>query len=265
MVTELITQANIALAGVDMFALERTSHKLINGVRLAAMGLRLVGMVLGEVASIEPIANALDLTNSLDHACPGGIPVHYGDTLTSLAKGYHTTVPALIEANNIADPDAIQAGTCLAHPGMSSIPSNPAIIATPNPELYPAVCGGVYVAKEIDHNLPLGAVTAHMDADGVSLPQLQACNEGVTAYTIVHTGDEFVLPGNGAGDSFTQNDFTGESNQASETTITDSAPPIDAGKAAQWVTGIIVVGGLLALLSRVAPSLMRSRSRSKKK
>jgi LysM repeat protein len=64
-------------------------------------------------------------------AAPTGAPspstvtvvVRTGDTLTSIASRYHTTVAALVSANKIANPNLVFAGTRLTVPGPTAPPS----------------------------------------------------------------------------------------------------------------------------------------------
>ena len=56
------------------------------------------------------------------------IVVHSGDTLTSIAARYHTTISALIKANHLANPNVIMIGTKLQIPNaLAPLPSGSAL------------------------------------------------------------------------------------------------------------------------------------------
>ena len=67
--------------------------------------------------------------------------VQRGDTLTEIADAFGLPIPAIMEANGIVDPNAIQAGQILELPLASEIvvTSLPPVTTAPGPTALPAV------------------------------------------------------------------------------------------------------------------------------
>ena len=63
---------------------------------------------IGQVLKIETSASS-----SLERSFSGSYVVKYGDTLSSIANRFHTTVNELVKLNNIANPDLIYVGEVL--------------------------------------------------------------------------------------------------------------------------------------------------------
>ena len=94
-------------------------------VKLASGDLSVIGSVVGGFA--DKIFGGKDKTGLLEKVCtklpslekepPQDYVIQKGDTLTSIAKANNTTVDALVELNNIEDPDKIIAGDTIKIPG----------------------------------------------------------------------------------------------------------------------------------------------------
>ena len=65
--------------------------------------------------------------------------VQQGDTLTEIADAYGLPIPAIMEANGIVDPNAIQAGQILELPLASEIVAATLPTTVPGPTALPAV------------------------------------------------------------------------------------------------------------------------------
>ena len=80
-------------------------------------------------------------TPDAPHYQPGAVrmPQSYivqpGDMLSAIAQKYSVSVPALIKANSITDPNALQAGQTLTIPVMTPQPGGPAYKIIPDSEL----------------------------------------------------------------------------------------------------------------------------------
>jgi murein DD-endopeptidase MepM/ murein hydrolase activator NlpD len=97
--------------GVSVDDLSATNH-ITDPNRIRA------GQVLSVPASVagaQPIAAVSPAAT---------VRVGHGDTLSSIAGRYHTTVPAIAKANGIANPDRIREGTVLQLPGAAAAAIN---------------------------------------------------------------------------------------------------------------------------------------------
>ncbi|MCF2706479.1 LysM peptidoglycan-binding domain-containing protein [Arcanobacterium haemolyticum] len=96
--------------------------------------------------------------------------VEAGDTLSSIAQRYGSTVAALASANGIANPDRIYVGQKLTIPGSSAPASTPAAASTPTP-----VAAGTYTVAQGDTLSSIArqfgtSVAAIAAANGISNP-----------------------------------------------------------------------------------------------
>jgi soluble lytic murein transglycosylase-like protein len=91
----------------------------VSGVALATMALGTSSWPIGTLASPSASRGMARLAG-LRLAAATTVVVQPGETLWSLAQRYQTTVSALAEVNQIADPNLIVAGTTLRLPGGAS-------------------------------------------------------------------------------------------------------------------------------------------------
>jgi LysM repeat protein len=87
---------------------------------------------------VVPVALTIALVGggSADAAWAATVTVRTGDTLSGIAARYHTTVAALVTANNITNPDRILAGATLQvptppGPTPAAAPATPATVGSP--------------------------------------------------------------------------------------------------------------------------------------
>jgi LysM repeat protein len=95
---------------------------------------RLVATVVGALAVTVLAATALsagDGAGDAAYAATVTVTIQPGDTLTSIAARYHTTVAALVAANGITDPNRIYVGATLQIPGAAAPP--PVVAASSAP------------------------------------------------------------------------------------------------------------------------------------
>jgi len=108
--------------------------------------------------------------------------VQAGDTLTSIARRYHTTWQTLVRVNNLVSPNAIYAGQVVRVPS----PDSPADEGGPTP---PSVSGGVvYIVRPDD---TIFRIALHY---GIS-PWTLAVASRVANPTLIYPGQELVIPG----------------------------------------------------------------------
>jgi len=102
---------------------------------------------------------------------PGGFPyvVCWGDTLWSIALRFGTTVEAIVQANNIADPDYILAGQTLIIPG----------VAPPTPVIHIVQKGDTLWAIALRYGTTVKAICW---ANGILNPDL------------IYVGQKLVIP-----------------------------------------------------------------------
>jgi LysM repeat protein len=104
--------------------------------------------------------------------------VQRGDTLTSIARKFHTTLATLLAANKLADPDHLREGQVLV------IPPAPPVSLTVTP---PHGLGGTSFAFKVVGAKPAEQVTFQIDYPGGKFtgPPHVASNEGDVAATYV--------------------------------------------------------------------------------
>jgi murein DD-endopeptidase MepM/ murein hydrolase activator NlpD len=82
-----------------------------------------------------------------------GVTVGRGDTVYSIARRYHVPASVIIQANNLAAPNALRPGQHLVVPRLSTSPpparpvSHPDVAALVPPESIPASSGGASIAS----------------------------------------------------------------------------------------------------------------------
>jgi LysM repeat protein len=115
-----------------------------------------------------------------------------GDSLAAIADRFGTTVEAIVEANDIADPTRLAVGQVLAIPGASEgegevlgATEEPPATATPEPPERPE--GEVYVVQAGDIPETIAAQF------GITAEELMAAN-GITDPTSLQIGQEMVIP-----------------------------------------------------------------------
>jgi LysM repeat protein len=122
--------------------------------------------------------------------------VRLGDTLSSIAARYGTTVTALMQVNGISNPNFIYAGQVLTIPGCGnqqpSCPNCPPPGHHPKPPPHPGhpPCGQTYTVKPGDSLSRIAAwygttVSALAHANGLSYPY------------VIHPGQTLVIPCHG--------------------------------------------------------------------
>jgi len=104
--------------------------------------------------------------------------VQRGDTLTSIARKFHTTLAVLLTANKLADPDHLSEGQTLV------IPPAPPVSLTVTP---PSGLGGTSFAFKVVGAKPAEQVTFQIDYPGGKFtgPPHIASNEGQVEATYV--------------------------------------------------------------------------------
>jgi LysM repeat protein len=120
-------------------------------------------------------------------AAAGSYTVRWGDTLTTLAARFGTSVRALAEANGLADPNRVLAGRSLSIPGRGATPrattSRPATPVTPPTSVHVVAAGenltgiaahaGTTVAKLLQLNHLSNA--NHLTARGRAADAMPGC------------------------------------------------------------------------------------------
>jgi LysM repeat protein len=115
--------------------------------------------------------------------------VQSGDTLSSIARAHGVTVQAIVEANNIANPNLIIAGQVLTIPGVSGLADisssagatpTPAPVASPNDETYTVQPGD-----------SLSKIAA---LKGVTVQAIAEAN-GIEDLNLIRVGQVLIIPG----------------------------------------------------------------------
>ncbi len=151
----------------------RTRKRII--MTLTARGLLVAGLLslvmLGLVASVPSAMSAVP--EALE---PTIYVVSWGDTLSSIARRYGTSVSAITQANQLSNPDWIYVGQRLTIPGTTSpAPAN----------------SGVYVVQRGD---TLSAIAARR---GTTVQRLVQLN-GLTNPNLIIVGQRLAVPGGAA-------------------------------------------------------------------
>src|SRR3954452_7027925 len=89
-----------------------------------------------------------------------------GDTLGGVARRLGVSVDALARANNIKNPDKIQAGRTLAVPPKGSAPMKPAVATTPAAPVKPSVITSALAPIVDAHKIAAGLPPTHVVAKG---------------------------------------------------------------------------------------------------
>ncbi|HEY7947378.1 MAG TPA: LysM peptidoglycan-binding domain-containing protein [Acidimicrobiales bacterium] len=121
-------------------------------------------------------ALALALILPSADAYAGTITVQPGQTLSQVALQLHTTVAALVAANNIGDPNVVLAGTVLQVPGSTPPPAPPAPPA-PAPVTVTVQLGQTLSQVAVQEHTTVAALVA---ANNISNPDF------VVAGTVLH-------------------------------------------------------------------------------
>ena len=109
--------------------------------------------------------------------------VRPGDTLFSIASSFNTTVPAIVSANNIANPDVIYAGQVLVIPTAGGAPP-----PTPTPPVEPPPSGDcTYTIQRGD---TLSAIAIRFNT---TVATLSAAN-GITNPNLIFAGQVLKVP-----------------------------------------------------------------------
>lgn len=133
----------------------------------------------------------LQMTNQMPPEQGGGTyVVQPGDTLTSIAQRFGTTVAELVALNNIPNPDLIYVGQVLQLPdGTPGDPPPP----TPPPPTPPPPSGGTYVVQAGD---TLTGIAARF---GTTVAELVALNN-ISNPNLIYVGQVLQIPGGTPGD-----------------------------------------------------------------
>ena len=102
------------------------------------------------------------------------VVVQRGDSLSGIAAEYGVTLSALIEANNISDPDTVHVGQELLVPGATRpiTPTGPVVVTVQSGDSLSAIAA--------EHGV---SVSALMNANGITNPDL------------ISVGQELTIPG----------------------------------------------------------------------
>ena len=120
-----------------------------------------------------------------DAALGARVTVHSGDTLSGIAARYHTTVAALVSANNITNPDRILAGATL------QVPTTPA----PTPVAAPAPVAGPPSSTSTTVTLrPGDSLTSIAARYHTTVAALVSANK-ITNPNLVFAGAKLIVPG----------------------------------------------------------------------
>jgi LysM repeat protein len=111
--------------------------------------------------------------------------VRDGETLTSIAAHYHTTIYVLIAANHLKDGDALYVGERLVIPAAQSATGSSGLAA---PAASPGTSPGTYVVQ------PGDTLTRIADQLGVTIDDLMAANK-ITDPALIRIGQILKIPG----------------------------------------------------------------------
>ncbi len=116
--------------------------------------------------------------------------IQRGDTLTSIARRYNTTVAALMAANNITYPHLIYAGQTLIIPSGDSQPApiNPPIITSPPAAVPPPSSGTTYTVQSGD---TLYRIALRFGVNVLAL----ATTNNITNINFIYVGQVLTIPG----------------------------------------------------------------------
>jgi LysM repeat protein len=124
--------------------------------------------------------------------CSAWVTVQRGDTLSGIAAQFGTTVPAIMAANNLSNPNLIYAGQKLCIPGM---PTATPYGSTASSETYaaPVVADPVVVAPVVVDPAPASVASAAAAPAGDSTHRVQrgdtlsaiAAQHGTTVATLM--------------------------------------------------------------------------------
>lgn len=101
---------------------------------LLALGVLAVLAGCGTRGTRAPVT---DMSATGGQAASGTYVVRAGDTLYKIAQAHGTDVATLSRLNGITDPTQLRIGQVLRMDGATSIPSQPAAVATPQPSAAP--------------------------------------------------------------------------------------------------------------------------------
>lgn len=117
--------------------------------------------------------------------------VQWGDTLTGIARRFNTTVQAIVQLNNIPNPDLIYVGQELEIPGDGPPPPSPPAPTPPAPAPTPPPGGQTtYVVQPGD---TLSAIARRFGTTVAVLVQLN----NIPNPNLIYVGQVLVVPGSG--------------------------------------------------------------------
>lgn len=146
-------------------------------------------LVPGQVLNLPPIGGPI--TFPVRHV------VDTGETLRTIAERYGTTWQAIATANNLANPNYIQAGTVLTIPApgfgtggpvVTPTPTTPTQPTTPGPVLPRRVVNGRYTVQAGDN---MFAIASEF---GVNIYTIAQAN-GLLNLNAIYTGQSLLIPG----------------------------------------------------------------------
>lgn len=114
--------------------------------------------------------------------------VQAGDTLSAIAARFGVTVTAVVEANNIVNPNIINVGQVLVIPGGAGDAN---VAPNPAPPPAPAPAGGTYVVQPGDSLARIAA------SYGVTVSALAQAN-GIDNPNLIYPGQTLTIPGGAA-------------------------------------------------------------------
>lgn len=149
--------------------------------------------------------------------------VQPGDTLSSIARIYGTTVQAIVMANDIANPNLIAVGQVLTIPGASGPVNAEPTTAIPagNAPVTAAPGGNTYTVQPGDTLSRIAAI------HGVTLQALIQVND-ITNANLIHAGRVLIIPG-GAGSTASASPTTPVQPAAPVPAVSTPAPATPAG------------------------------------
>ncbi len=115
--------------------------------------------------------------------------VQAGDSLSAIADQFGTTVDAIVEANGISDPTALEVGQVLTIPGATAQEEEEVLGSTAEPASTPAPSqeGNVYIVQEGDIPETIAAQF------GITPDALMAAN-GITDPRSLQVGQQLIIP-----------------------------------------------------------------------